>query len=134
MSAGADIAEAAKAMGMLLAWAINHQLVDETKLSEHEQTLLRIRYGEVQGSTLLVALGGDLNKDIFSAKGKKFMDRYYPNYLADLSALFGHPHNFEDNQDSYARIAGMLTKAFMQKPQATGGMLNRLRGWLGRKK
>lgn len=123
---GLDIAQAAVPMGMLLAWAVNLQLITPALAAEHERLVLRIRYGEVSGSQLLVAAGGDLQRHFFTQPAQHFLDRYYGEYLQEFARLFPMPP--ADDQTNYAKVAQWLTAHYMQR-EAKPGMLSRLRGW-----
>ncbi len=107
-----DLAAASIPMGMFLAWAVNHHLVDESALAEHERSLLRVRFREMRGSELIVTLGGRLETSMFSAQGLRFVEGYYDRYLDELHGLFADPYAIRDDWEHYDRVAGMLTQRF----------------------
>ncbi len=126
MDDGLDMAQASIPMGMLLAWAVNLQLVDQRLYGEYEQLILRIRYGEISGSELLIAAGGDLRRDMFNAQGQRFLDQHYPAYLEAFTELIEAP--VQDNQANYARVARWLTDRYMGAGKRQG-LVSRLQRW-----
>ncbi|MEM7096691.1 MAG: hypothetical protein AAF541_00415 [Pseudomonadota bacterium] len=133
LAPGIEIDQACIPMGMLLAWAVNLQLIHPSLVQDHEQLVLRIRYGEISGTQLLVACGGDLRRDMFQPAAGAFVDRHYSAYLEEFARLFPEPP--ADNQDSYAKVASWLTKTYMstrgvRKP---GGESPGVLSWLRKK-
>lgn len=111
-----DIARASKPMGWMLAWAVQMQLLAPSVQQAHEHLVLRIRYREARGSELLVACGGDLNRELFTPAGEAFLDDYYPHYRADLEQAFGPDiYAVEDTWDSYGAISPLITRAYMSR-------------------
>ncbi|NOX49021.1 MAG: hypothetical protein GXP16_00585 [Gammaproteobacteria bacterium] len=125
-----DFARAAMPMGMLLAWCANLQLLSHEVLMEHEKLLIRVRFQEAQGSELLIACGGDLQRCLFNSQGQQFLDRYYSRFMSDFRAIFpGDYYAVEDNWENYQPVAAMLTQAYMgDKPalQPGDGVVTRL--------
>ncbi len=125
-----DIARASVPMGMLLAWCARHHLLSEAVSREHETLLLRLRVEEARGSELLIACGGALRRDMFTAAGQAFLDRYYPLYLDEFAGCFaGDPYRVEDNWRSYAEIAGLISRAYHGGTPATPLVERVKRGW-----
>ena len=110
-----NIGAAAVPMGMYLAWAANLQLLTGKLRDEHSQLCLQIQVGEVPGSHLLVACGGDLRMDMFVPEGLGFSRAYYAKYYADFARLFGQsPYEVADNAQNYRKIAQHLTDEYMR--------------------
>ncbi|MEM7077287.1 MAG: hypothetical protein AAF513_01550 [Pseudomonadota bacterium] len=135
-----DIAAAAMPMGLLLAWTANLQLLDESRVSalapNAERLLLRIRYREVKGSELLIAIGGSLRRELFTPAGQTFLDDYYEQYLADLGTLFGPDiYGLAESWDNYDILAKHLTARLMASRGigvARRPLLSRIRGYFSR--
>ena len=130
---GVEMDQACVPMGMLLAWAVNLQLISPEVSQDHEQLVLRIRYGEVSGSELLVACGGELRREMFQPTAAAFIERNYAGYLEEFNRTF--PETPADNQDNYASMAAWLTKSYMaangiRKGQGAG---QGIFGWLRKK-
>jgi len=120
LSRGADIAQAAVPMGLFLSWAVNLRLFAEANYLDQESTLLRIRFRETNGSELLVACGGDLCAEMFTAEGQRFVRAYYPRYLDDYAACFGSDiYSVEENWVNYDRLAAVLMRAYLGAPEAS---------------
>ena len=134
---GLDIAQASVPMGIFLAWAVNLQLIQPRITQEFETLVLRIRYGEVSGSELLIACGGDLRADMFTRAGCDFIERHYAEYLVQFKHLFSQPP--PDNQATYQTLAAWLTERYMRAGRgrshdsaasASGGFVQRMKRWL----
>ena len=116
-----DLAQAVVPMGMALAWSVNLQLISPTYFGDQEQLILRIRYGELFGSELLVASGGDLEREMFNEPGQHFWDQYYANYDTDLEALFDPNAVLKGSAEEYAKIAKMLTQKYFTAQSGRSG-------------
>ena len=139
---GLDIAQASVPMGIVLAWAVNLQLLEPRIVQEFETLTLRIRYGEVSGSELLIACGGDLRADMFTPAGRDFIECHYADYLAQFKRLFPQPP--PDNQTTYQTLAKWLTERYMRAGRGHGqdgvaftqgslaqrGFVQRIKRWL----
>ncbi len=102
--------KAAMPLGMYLAWCVNHGLVSEAILREHETLVTRIRMHDARGSELLIAIGGELRLADLNEQGRDFTERYYGEFLQDFGEAFGGSfYDTKDDWDSYARIAPVLT-------------------------
>lgn len=127
LSEAGDIARASKPMGWMLAWAVQMQLLAPAVQQAHEQLVLRIRYREARGSELLIACGGDLNRNLFTPEGEAFLNDYYPLYPADLQQAFGPDiYSVADTWDSYAVISPLITRAYMNRRSASPGIAGRV--------
>ncbi len=136
LAAAGDIGKAAVPMGMLLAWCVNMQLVSTAVLQTHERLILRLRFEEAQGSELLVACGGDLQRQMFNPAGQQFLDGFYGEYMGVFQRLFDtDPYTVRETWDNYQRLAVELTRRYMQdqtQAPALGGVLQKLTGWFKR--
>jgi hypothetical protein len=133
----ADIGRASVPMGLLLAWCANLHLLSDAVIQQHERLLLRVRFREATGSELLIACGGNLSRDLFSAQGQRFLDRYYVNYMAVFCDVFGKEaavdcYEVADNWANYDQLAVVLTRAYMGKPKPASSVFGRLARWLKR--
>lgn len=132
MAAAGDMAKAAVPMGMLLAWCVNLQLVSPWLLQNHERLVLRLRFQEALGSELLIACGGDLQRQMFNAAGQQFLDDFYPHFMPLFEQLFAQDcYQVRENWDNYQTLAAELTRRYMNK-QAPHGLLQKLAGWFKR--
>jgi len=136
MAVSGDIARAAVPMGMLLAWCVNMQLVSPQLLQSHEGLVLRLRFQEAQGSELLIAAGGDLQRQMFNAAGQRFLDSFYPEYMTLFAQVFAQDcYEVRENWDNYQTLAAELTRRYMTE-QATetapGGIFSTLARWFKR--
>ena len=129
LAEASDIAAAAVPMGMLLAWCASVHLLSAEFQQEHERTVLRVRMQEVPGSELLIAGGGDLRQAMFNQTGQAFLARYYPRYLSDFENTFGKRYGVADNTGNYAKIAKVLTQAYMGKRSTGDGFAARIKRW-----
>ena len=110
-----DIDRAIVPMGMMMSWCVQMQLLAPEVVAAHESLVLRIRYRESRGSELLAACGGDLRGPLFTEPGQRFLAEYYPRYLEDYRRVFGDElYAVEDNWDNYARLAPVITRAYMR--------------------
>ena len=106
--------KAAIPMGMYLAWALNLGLLRQELVREHQQLMTRVRMQDAKGSELLMALGGNLDETLFSERGNRFADNYYPRYMIDYALVFGRdPYLVEDTWSNYDKIAKWLTKELL---------------------
>lgn len=130
-----DIAQASIPMGMLLAWCANMHLLSADALQTHERLILRLRFEDALGSELLIACGGALQRDLFNAEGQRFLDAYYPQYMAVFRSVFGEDfYSLADTWANYRRLAPVLTRAYLGEPgnarsKAAGGLLGRFTRW-----
>ena len=106
--------KAAIPMGMYLAWALNLGLLRQELVREHQQLMTRVRMQDAKGSELLLALGGNLDETLFSARGNRFAGNYYPRYMINYALVFGRdPYLVEDTWSNYDKIARLLTKELL---------------------
>jgi len=109
-----ELAHAVVPMGMLLAWCVKMHLLNDQAQAEYEHLILRIQVEEALGSELLIACGGDLRRDMFSSAGQRFLDNFYPGYLALYAKLFGENYYVTaDTWENYKVLAVVLTEKFM---------------------
>ena len=91
---------------------------------------------EVSGSELLVAAGGDLTQEMFSARGNEFVERYYPEYLEDYKRVFEVTDEslctVKETWDNYAKIAAVITPRLLGRRSGSEGVLSKLRKLLWR--
>ena len=136
LAAAGDLAHACVPMGMLLAWCVNMQLISPALQQEHEHTILRLRFQEALGSELLVACGGNLQRTMFNAEGQRFLDDFYPRYMALFRQLFGDkPYAVAENWSNYQTLAAQLTRLYLGQPsqqKRSAGVLEKITGWLRR--
>ncbi len=127
-----DIGRAVVPMGMLLAWCVNLGLISREFEQANERAVLRVRMQEIPGSELLIASGGDLQRDLFSEAGQRFLDGYYPRYLEEFCSVFnvsmGEQYGVRESWDNYAKLAQHLTRVYMgSKKTAVAGIFSRFK-------
>ena len=106
--------KAAIPMGMFLAWALNLGLLRQELVRDHQQLITRVRMQDAKGSELLMALGGNLDETLFSERGNRFADGYYPRYMTDYASVFDlDPYLVEDTWVNYDKIAQLLTRELL---------------------
>ena len=135
IAAAGDIARASVPMGMLLAWCTNMQLLAQSVVVEHEQLILRLRFHEVLGSELLIACGGDLRRELFNARGQKFLDGFYARYPDVFRNVFGDDfYGVTDSLDNYQMLAKALAAEFFARPasetESGVGIFKKVSRWL----
>lgn len=133
-----DLAHAVRPMGMLLAWCANMHMLSAEFVQQHERAVLRVRMQETPGSELLVAAGGDLRRDMFSAQGQRFLDDFYPRFLALYQSVLGADvYAAEDSWDNYGLLASRLAREYYDRTREaaqhpSAGVLGKIRHWFGR--
>ena len=119
---------AAVPMGMYLAWALNLGLVSPEVLVKHEQLVMRVRMQDAKGSELLMSVGGVLDEELFTVRGRRFAEVYYPRYMGDYKAAFGQdPYMVEDTWGNYDKIARLLTKELLGGSSFTGQLVRKIK-------
>jgi hypothetical protein len=115
LAAAGSIERAAMPLGLYVAWCANLGLLSQTFADQHHALVMRVRYREVKGSELLVAVcGGELSPEHLNPAGRAFTESYYPRYLQDFRATFsGDIYQLEDNWHNYDEIAAVITRAYM---------------------
>lgn len=107
---------AAVPLGLYLAWCANHDLLSDDLTWRAADLVMRIRYRDVTGRELAVAgCGGQLADEHLNEEGRAFTERYYGEYLAELSqATGGKVYEATDDWTLYDRVAPWLTAALME--------------------
>ncbi len=128
-----DMGRAYTPLGMLLAWCANLRLLSAEIEHEQEQLLLRIRVQEVSGADLLVACGGELRREHLNARGQKFMDQYFSEYLSDYAQTLGSDiYAVENNWSNYSALAVVLTRRLMTSEGHRPGKRGEKTSWIRR--
>ena len=119
---------AAAPMGMYIAWALNLGLIKSEVLAQHEQLVMRVRMQDAKGSELLMSVGGVLDAGLFTDRGQRFTESYYPRYMEDYRSTFGEDlYAVEDSWGNYDKIARVLTKELLGSGTFAGQLVRQVK-------
>jgi hypothetical protein len=106
-----SIDQAAKPVGLYLAWCVNMGLTSDSLMHEAERMILRVRYRDASGCDLLVSgCGGTLEMHHLNERGRVFTQANYQRFLTTYHDLLGtEAYTGKDPWSAYDRIAPVLT-------------------------
>ncbi len=83
---------------------------------------------DAKGSELLMSVGGVLDAGLFTDRGQRFTESYYPRYMEDYRSTFGEDlYAVEDSWGNYDKIARVLTKELLGSGTFVGQLVRQVK-------
>jgi hypothetical protein len=102
--------------GMVLAWAVDRELISSDLQKEMSAHLQQYRSGILSPAALYRAVGGILNKSHFCPDANSFLAFYYEkSYLCDYLDVVergANDYDVADSQTNYSKVKILLDQKF----------------------